>query len=74
MDLYQNYTLGSIIEHIAPISTKSEKTQKPIKCTVQDAEIAVPFTGKEENIQFAVLRRIRKQKERTTTKKRAGSH
>ena len=70
MDLYRSYTLGSIVEHIGPISTKSDKTQKPTKCIFRDPEMAVPNTGKEENIHFAVLRRIRKQKERTTSRKK----
>ena len=43
MDPYQSYTLGSIIEHIAPISTKRDKTQKPTKCTVCDPEMAMPL-------------------------------
>ena len=60
--------------------TKRDKTQKPTKCTVRDPEMAVPYTGKEENMHFAVLvlRRIRKQKGRTISrkkkKKKAGSH
>ena len=48
MDLHQSYTLGSIIEHMAPISTKSDKMQKATKCTVRDPEMAVPYTGKKK--------------------------
>ena len=57
--------------YIAPISIKRDKTQKPCtKCTIHDSEIALPYTGKEENIHFAVLRRIRKQKERTISRRK----
>ena len=69
-DPYQSYEIGSVIEHIAPISSRSDKTQEPTKGTVRDPEIALPYIGKEENIHFAVLRRIRKQKERTTSRKK----
>ena len=43
-----------------------------MKCTVRDPEMAVPYTGKEENIHFAVLvlRRIRKQKGRAISRKK----
>ena len=74
MDLYQSYTLGIIIEPIAPISTKSDKTQKPTKCTVRDPEIAVPYTEKEENTFCSASANSQTGTKNNVTKKRAGSH
>ena len=47
-----------------------ECTGDTTQCTIRDPEMAVPSTGKEENIHFAVSRRIRRQKERTSSRKK----
>ena len=61
MDLYQSYLLLSL--SILPISTKRINRKIPL-----NAPFVILNTGKEENIHFAVSRRIRKKTERTISR------